>query len=83
MHNTKKKVFRRYNIWRLILKNKLIKMGNIMDRIIIGIAYILAIYLFYNLIRIRIKQEENRRNKIYVLIVLILALIIIWNIFRI
>ena len=53
-----------------------------MDKIIIGIAYILAIYLFYNLIRIRTKQEENRRNKIYVLIVLILVLIIIWNIFR-
>ena len=53
-----------------------------MDKIIIGISYILTIYLFYNLIKIRIKKEENRINRVYVLIVLILVLIIIWNIFR-
>ncbi len=53
-----------------------------MDKIIIGIAYVLAIYLFYNLIRIRIKKEENRRNRVYILITLIMSLIVIWNIFR-
>lgn len=53
-----------------------------MDKVIIGIAYILAIYLFYNLIKIRIKKEENRINKVYILIVIILLLIIIWNFFR-
>lgn len=53
-----------------------------MDKMIIGMSYILAIYLFYNLIRIRIKNEKNRINKVYILIVLILCLIIIWNIFR-
>ncbi len=53
-----------------------------MDKIIIGIAYILSIYFFYNLIRIRTKKEKNRLNRVYVLIVLILVLIFIWNIFR-
>ena len=53
-----------------------------MDKVIIGIAYILTIYMFYNLIRIRIKNEKNRLNRIYILIVIILELIIIWNIFR-
>lgn len=53
-----------------------------MEKVIIVIAYILTIYLFYNLIRIRKKQENNRINKVYVLLVLILCLIIIWNIFR-
>ncbi len=53
-----------------------------MDKIIIGIAYILSIYFFYNLIRIRTKKEDNRRNILYVLITSILILIIIWNIFR-
>jgi len=53
-----------------------------MDKIIIGIAYILTFYLFYSLIRMRIKKEENRRNKVYVLITIIMSLIVIWNIFR-
>lgn len=50
---------------------------------VIGISYILSIYLFYNLIRIRIKKEENRLNRVYVLIVLIITLIFVWNMFRI
>lgn len=53
-----------------------------MDKAIIGISYILSIYLFYNLIRIRIRKEENRQNRIYLLITLILGLIVVWNIFR-
>lgn len=53
-----------------------------MDKIIIGISYILTIYFFYNLIRIRIKNEENRQNRLYVLITLIIGLIVIWNFFR-
>ncbi len=53
-----------------------------MDKVIIGIAYILTIYLFYNLIRIRLKNERNRSNRVYILITLILVLVIIWNIFR-
>lgn len=53
-----------------------------MDKVIIGIAYILTFYLFYNLVRIRVKKEENRRNKVYISITLIITLIVIWNIFR-
>lgn len=53
-----------------------------MHKIIIGIAYLLAIYLFYNLISIRVKKEEKRRNRVYISITLIMALIVIWNIFR-
>ena len=53
-----------------------------MDKVIIGIAYILTFYLFYNLIRIRNKKEENRRNKVYVLITIVMSLVVIWNIFR-
>lgn len=53
-----------------------------MGKIVIGIAYILTIFMFYNLIRIKIKDEKKRINVIYVLIVLILTLTIIWNIFR-
>lgn len=50
--------------------------------VIIAVSYILAIYLFYNLIRIRLKKEENRRDRIYILIVIIISFIVIWNIFR-
>ena len=53
-----------------------------MDRVIIIISWVLTMYLFYNLIKIRIKGEEKRRNRLYVLITVILVLIIIWNIFR-
>lgn len=53
-----------------------------MDKIIIGTAFILVMYLFYNLARIRVKNEKNRQNRIYVLIVIILILMFIWNIFR-
>lgn len=53
-----------------------------MDKVVIGIAYILIFYLFYNLVRIRVKKEENRRNKVYISITLIMTLIVIWNIFR-
>lgn len=53
-----------------------------MDKVIIGTSYILSIYLFYNLIKIRFKKEENRQNRIYILITLILGLIVIWNLFR-
>lgn len=53
-----------------------------MDKVIIAIAYILTFYLFYNLIKIRLKKEKNRINKIYILITLIMALVVIWNIFR-
>lgn len=53
-----------------------------MDKIIIGVAYILVIYFFYNLIRIRVKNKKNRQNRLYVLIVLILVLMFIWNLFR-
>lgn len=53
-----------------------------MDKIIIGVAFILVIYLFYNLIKIRVKNEKNRQNRLYVLIVLILVLMFIWNIYR-
>ena len=53
-----------------------------MDKFIIGIACVLTIYLFYNLIKIRIKNEKNRMNKVYVLIVIILILLFVWNIFR-
>lgn len=53
-----------------------------MDKVIIGIAIICVIYLFYNLIIIRIKGKENRQNNIYVLIVIILLLLLVWNIFR-
>ncbi len=53
-----------------------------MDKIIIGISYILCIYLFYNLIKIRKSKEKNKSNKIYLLIVLILFLFTIWGIVR-
>ena len=53
-----------------------------MDKIIIGISIILTIYFFYNLIRIRVKNETNRINRVYVLIVLILGLLVVWNFFR-
>ena len=53
-----------------------------MDRIIIGIAYILTIIFFGILIKIRIKNEEKSSTILYVLIILIVSLIIIWNIFR-
>lgn len=51
--------------------------------IIIGISYILSVYFFYNLLRIRIKKEEYRLNRVYVLIVLIIVFIALWNMFRI
>jgi len=50
--------------------------------IVIGISYILTIYFFYNLLKIRMKKEKNRLNKVYVLIVTLITFIIIWNIFR-
>lgn len=53
-----------------------------MDKIIIGVAFISVLYLFYNLIRMRIKNEKHRQVRVYVLIVLILILMFIWNIFR-
>ena len=53
-----------------------------MDKVIIGIAMILTIYLFYNLTRIRVKKENYRQNRIYFLIVAILLLLFVWNIFR-
>lgn len=53
-----------------------------MDKVIIGIAYIFGVYLFYNLIRIRTKGENERINKVYVAIVSIILLIFVWNIFR-
>lgn len=53
-----------------------------MDKIIIGIAYILAFLFFGILIKIRIKKEKQTPQIIYVLIVLIVSLIIVWNIFR-
>ena len=53
-----------------------------MDKIIIGIAYILMFWFFGILIKIRIKKEKQAPQILYVLIVLIVSLIIIWNIFR-
>jgi len=53
-----------------------------MDKVIIGIAYILTFYLFYNLIKVRVKKDENKRNRVYISITLIMILIVIWNIFR-
>lgn len=53
-----------------------------MDKIIIGIAYILAIAFFGILIKIRIKKEKISNFILYVLIIIIISLIIIWNIFR-
>ena len=53
-----------------------------MDKVIIGIAYILTFYLFYNLIKVRVKKDENIRNRVYISITLIMTLIVIWNIFR-
>ena len=47
-----------------------------MDKIIIGIAYILAFLFFGILIKIRIKKEKQTPQIIYVLIVLIISLII-------
>ena len=53
-----------------------------MDKVVISISIILVIYLFYNLIKIRWKNDKKRLNVVYVLIVMILALIVVWNIFR-
>ena len=53
-----------------------------MDKVIIGIAYIFMIWLLYNLIRIRIKNEKERINKVYIAIVAVILLIFVWNIFR-
>ena len=53
-----------------------------LDRVIIIFGYILAIFLFCKLIRIRIKPEEKNHNKLYVLITAIILLLIIWGILR-
>lgn len=53
-----------------------------MDKIIIGISYILCIYLLYTLIKIRKSKEKSGSSKIYILIVLILFLFVIWGIIR-
>ena len=53
-----------------------------MDKIIIGIAYILTIAFFGILIKIRIKNEKKSTSILYFLIILNVSLIIIWNIFR-
>ena len=53
-----------------------------MDKVIIIVGIICAIYLLYNLIKIRINNEKNRQNRIYALIVVIFVLMFIWNIFR-
>ena len=53
-----------------------------MDNVIIGIATLCVIYLFYNLIRIKFKKEKNRQNRIYALVIIIFMLMFIWNIYR-
>ncbi len=53
-----------------------------MDKVIIVTGIICTIYLFYNLIRIRINSEKNRQNRVYASIVIIFVLMFIWNIFR-
>lgn len=53
-----------------------------MDKIIIGITCIVVIFLLYNLIKTRIKNEKNPSNIVYVLIVIIFVLFIVWDIFR-
>lgn len=53
-----------------------------MSKVIIVISYILIGYFFFNLIRIKYKNESFRQNRIYILIVFILVLLVIWNIFR-
>ena len=51
--------------------------------VIIVSAYILSIYLFYILIKIRRENKKEIPDKVYVLIVCILLLLIVWNLWRV
>ena len=53
-----------------------------MNFVVIGIAYILSIYLFFILIKTRKNGKKQTPNMVYVLIVCILVLLIVWNIRR-
>ena len=50
--------------------------------IFIGIAFILSLYFFWNLTRIRFYNEDFRQNRLYILIVAIFIAFIVWGISR-
>jgi len=53
-----------------------------LDKLIIIFAFLLTLYLFFSLIKIRLKKDEKSHHTIYVLITIIISLIAIWGIFR-
>lgn len=54
----------------------------LISNIFIGIAFILSLYFFWNLIKIRFYKEDFRQNRLYILIVAIFIAFIIWGISR-
>ena len=54
-----------------------------MEFLIIGIAYIFVVYLFYNIKKVKIDEKNKKHyNKIYFSIVMIFICFAIWAVIR-